>query len=154
MKVVLLEDIENIGKQYEIKEVADGHARNFLMPQGLVKVATDEAIEWASDMQALEAEKAVKNLEETGDVVSELEGLEFEIIVKVGDQDQLFEKINAQKITTKLKEMGHNVKKSQIELGNDIESLGEFDVKIKFDHNLEAQIKVIVSAEELPDEDI
>jgi len=153
MKVVLLEDIDNIGKQYEIKDVASGHARNFLMPKGLVKVATDEAMQWANDMQALQAEKAARDLEKTGGTVSELEGLEIEIVVKVGDQDQLFEKINAQKIVAKLKEMGHDVKKSQIELENDIENIGEFDAKIKFDHNLEAQIKIIVLAEEVPEDD-
>ena len=152
MKVVLLEDIESIGKQYEIKEIADGHARNFLMPKGLVKVATDEAIQWANDMQALQAEKAAQDLEKAGDTASTLEGLEVELTVKVGDQDQLFEKINAQKIAAKLKEMGHNIKKAQIELENDIEDVGEYDIKIKFDHNLEVEIKVIVSAEEIPED--
>jgi large subunit ribosomal protein L9 len=152
MKVILLEDIENLGKQYEIKEVADGHARNFLMPKGLVKVATDEAVQWANDMQSLQAEKAALDLEKAGDTASELEGLEVEIKVKVGDQDQLFEKVNAQKISAKLKEMGHNIKKSQIELENDIEDIGEYDVKLKFDHNLEIQIKVIVITEDVPED--
>jgi len=149
MKVVLIEDVENLGEKYELKEVADGHARNFLIPKGLVKVATEEAIQWASDMQVLQAEKEVKNLEETGDTASGLEGLEVEMKVKVGDQDQLFEHINTQKIAVKLKELGFNVKKTQIQLEKDIENIGEFDVKVKFEHNLEAQIKVIVLAEEV-----
>lgn len=153
MKVVLLEDIKNLGKQYEIKEVADGYARNFLMPKDLVKVATDETVQWANDMQALQAEKAALELEKTGDTASVMEGLEVEIIVKVGDQNQLFEKINAQKIAAKLKEMGYDIKKNQIELENDIEDIGEYDVKVKFEHNLEVQIKVIVSAEEIPEEE-
>jgi len=148
MQVVLLEDVENLGKQYEIKEVADGHARNLLIPKGLVKVATDEAIQWANDMQALQAEKAAEELEQVGDTASGIEGLEVEFAVKVGDQDQLFEKINAQKIALKLKEMGYNVKKSQVTLGADIEEIGDFDAKVKFDHNLESDINIIVTAEE------
>ena len=147
MKVVLLENIENIGKQYEIKEVADGYARNFLIPKGLVKIATDEVLQWAGDMQSLVAQKAAKELETVGDTASKMEGLEVEIKVKVGDQDQLFEKINPQKVAAKLKEMGYNIKKSQIELAEDIEEVGEFDAKIKFAHNLEVEIKVIVFPE-------
>ena len=123
-----------------------------MIPKGLVKVATDEAIQWANDMQALEAEKAAQELEEVGDTASDIEGLEVEMKVKVGDQDQLFEKINAQKIAAKLKELGHNVKKSQVELKNDIEELGEYDVKVKFEHNLESDIRVIVIADEKSEE--
>lgn len=147
MKVVLLEDVEKLGKKYEVKEVQDGYARNFLIPKGLVQIATEEALEWAQDQLALENEKAAQELERTGKLASGMDGLEVEISVKVGDKGQLFEKISAQKIMARLKELGYDVKKNQIELSQDIEELGEFDVKVKFEHNLEVQIKVIVSEE-------
>ena len=66
----------------------------------------------------------------------------------MGDQDQLFESINSQKLSEKLKEQGFEVKKSQIELLEPIKELGEYPVKIKFEHNLEAEIKVIVNKAE------
>ena len=147
MKVVLLENVENVGKKYEIKEVADGYARNFLIPQGLAKVATDEAIEWANDLLALEEEKAAQELDKVGDTASNIDGLEIEMKIKTGEQGQLFEKITPAKIALKLKEMGYNVKKDQVILEKDIEELGEFDVKVRFEHNLEVQIKVIVTSE-------
>ena len=63
----------------------------------------------------------------------------------VGEKDQLFASINAQKISEKLKELGFDVRKNQIDLDQPIKEIGEFPVKIKFEHNLEAEIKVIVT---------
>jgi large subunit ribosomal protein L9 len=65
--------------------------------------------------------------------------------VKVGDEGQLFESINVQKIAEKLKESGFEIKKIQIDLKEPIKEVGEFPVKIKLDHNLEAEINVIIS---------
>lgn len=148
MKVVLLEDIENVGKKYEIKEVANGYARNSLIPQKLVKVATDEAIQWANDMVALEEEKGAQELEKIGDTASHIDGLEVEMKMKVGDQNQLFEKITPAKVVSQIKTMGYNIKKDQVILEKDIEETGEFDAKVRFDHNLEVQIKIIVLSDE------
>ena len=147
MRVILLEDIENVGKKYELKEVADGYARNFLFPKGLAKVATDEAIEWADNLLAAEDQKAAQELETAGDIATNLDGMEIELKVKVGDKDQLFEKIDAAKIAHKLKELSFDVKKAQVDLKDPIEVLGEFQVKIKLEHNLEATVKIIIVPE-------
>ena len=73
--------------------------------------------------------------------------MEIPISVKVGEKNQLFEKITSQKIAEKIREAGFNVKKEQILLENPIEETGEFSVKVKFDHNLESEITIIVSEE-------
>jgi large subunit ribosomal protein L9 len=67
--------------------------------------------------------------------------------VKIGEEGQLFESITSQKIAEKLKELGFEVKKTQIDLVEPIKEMGEFPVKIKFEHNLEAEIKLIVTEE-------
>jgi len=92
-------------------------------------------------------EKAKTELEATGDMVNRLDGYEIEIPVKVGDKGQLFEKVSSKKIAEALEAQGFKVKNNQIELENDIHEAGEFDVKIKFEHNLETQIKVIITEE-------
>jgi large subunit ribosomal protein L9 len=148
MKVILLEDVEKIGKKFEVKEVKDGYARNFLIPKGLAKPATKEALIWLETQKDIEEKKAEKSLKEIQEIASSIDDQEVVIQVKVGDQDQIFESIGAQKISEKLKEAGFDIKKSQIELAEPIKELGEFPVKIKFDHNLEAEIRVIVSKEE------
>ncbi len=152
MRVVLLQDVEKIGKKYEVKEVADGYARNHLIPQGLAKPATDEALKWAKEQQDEKEKQAEEELEKAGSLASSMDGLEVEIKVKVGDKGQLFENINAQKIAARLKEMGYDIKKNQIFLAQDIEDLGEYEAKIRFEHNLEVQIKIIVVEEEVKPE--
>jgi len=144
MKVVLLQDVRKIGRIYEIKEVADGYATNFLFPKNLAKKATKETVEWAMSHQKNIVEKAKNSLEETAKIISQMDGLEVEVLTKIGDKGQLFEKINSAKIVTVLKEMGFDVKKNQIILEHDIKEVGEYEAKIVFDHNLECQIRVII----------
>ena len=106
MKVILLQDIENLGKKYEIKEVKSGHARNFLIPKGLVKPATKEALSWLETQKEIETKKAEEELKKVQDVASAIDDQEVVIVVKIGDEGQLFEGISAQKIAEKLKEDG------------------------------------------------
>ena len=148
MRIILLKDVEKIGKKFEVKEVKDGYARNFLIPRGLAKLATEEAIKWLETQKEIEAKKAEEDLKKIQELASAVATQEIIIQAKVGDQDQLFESINSQKLSEKLKEAGFNIKKSQIELPDPIKELGEFPVKIKFEHNLEAEIRVIVTREE------
>ena len=148
MKVILLQDIEDLGKKYEVKEVKPGHARNLLLPQKLAKAATKPALKWLADQKEVIEKEAEEDLKKSQELASTLDGVEVSIIVKVGDEGQLFESINNQKIADKLKEMGFDVKKSQVRLENPIKEIGEFPVSINLDHNLEAEIKLLVTAEE------
>jgi large subunit ribosomal protein L9 len=148
MKVILLQNVEDLGKKYEVKDVKDGYARNFLFPEKLAKPATEEALKWLQDQKEVIAQEAEEDLKKSQELASKIDGIEVNISVKVGDEGQLFESINSQKIVEALKEMGFDVKKSQIELSSPIKELGEFPISVKLDHNLEAEIKLIVSAEE------
>lgn len=147
MKVILLQDVAKVGKKFEVKEAADGYARNFLFARNLAKKATPEALEWLKMQKELIATKVEEELKNVQDLASSLDDLEVPIAVKVGEEGQLFESINAQKIAERLKEMGHEVKKNQIKLENPLKETGEFLVKIGLEHNLEAEIRVIVTEE-------
>lgn len=148
MQVILLQDIDKIGKKYEIKNVKDGYARNFLIPNGLVKLADQKTMKWLKIQKEIEEKKAEKKLKKIQELTTAIDGQEIIISVKVGEEEQLFESITAQKISEKLKEIGFEVKKSQIELKQPIKEIGEFSVKIKFEDNLEAEIKVIIIKKE------
>ncbi|MCP6726694.1 MAG: 50S ribosomal protein L9 [Patescibacteria group bacterium] len=148
MKVLFLKDVKNVGKAREIKEVADGYARNFLIPNKLAKEATKEVLsdfENQNEILEEEAEEALKKIQE---MATKLDDLEVPLAVKVGDEGQLFESVTALKIADTLRGMGYMVKKEQVELEEPIREPGEFPVKLKFEHNLEAEIKVIISGEE------
>ena len=147
MKIILLQDVENVGKKLEVKEVADGHANNLLIPQGLAKLATKEALSWLEVQKELVTSLAEEGLKKVQELASSLDDLEVTIIMKVGDEGQLFESVNAQKIQDRLKEMGYGVAKNQIKLEQPIKDLGEFPVKITFEHNLEATIRLIIIEE-------
>lgn len=148
MRVILLQDVENIGKKHEIKEVKDGYARNFLIGKGLAKPATEKVIKWVEAQKEIQSQKAEEDLKKAQEIASKIDGQEVFIFVKTGkEKDQLFESITPQKISDKLKEIGFEIKKSQIDLSEPIKELGEFFVKVKLDHSLESEIKVIVAEE-------
>lgn len=147
MRVILLQDIRDLGKKYEVKEVKSGYARNYLIPQGLARPATKEAMQWLKSQKAEEQEKVEKELKEVQEFAAKVDGLEVIIPVKVGEKEQLFGSVNSQSIIKKLRELGFEIKRTQIVLEEPIKELGEFPVKINFDHGLEAEIRVIVVEE-------
>jgi len=147
MRVILLQDIENLGKKYDVKEVKNGYARNFLIPKGLVKPAKKSALKWLETQKEIETKRDEEELKKFQDLASTIDDQEVVILVKIGPEGQLFEGISAQKIIEKLKELGFEIKKTQIDLPKPIKELGEYPIKIKFEHNLEAEIKVIITEE-------
>ena len=102
MKVILLQDVENLGKKHEVKEVKPGYARNFLFPKNLAKPATKEALKQLEAQKETEIEKQEQALKEIQEKASSIDGQEIIIAVKVGEEDQLFESITSQKIFEKL----------------------------------------------------
>lgn len=149
MKVILLQDVENLGKKYEIKEVKDGYARNFLVPNRLVKLVTKSSLEWLESQKEVMEKEIEEDLKKAQELASKIDGVEVLFAMKVGEAGQLFESITAVKIAEKLVQMGFEVKKSQVTLKDPIKELGEFPVKINLDHNLETEITVLITEEKI-----
>lgn len=147
MKVILLQDIENLGERFEIKKVTDGYARNFLIPKGLVKLASQENLKWLEQRKEVMAEKAEQELKEIQQLALKLDGFELVIPMKMGGDGKIFGSVNKTKISDFLKEEGFEIRKTQIELEKPIKEVGEWPVKISFAHGLEAEIRVIIEEE-------
>jgi len=147
MKVILLKDVENLGKKYEIKEVARGYAKNFLIPKKLAILATKENLKWIEQKKEMQAKKAEEELKKIQAVVSKIDGIELTIPVKVDKEGKMFGSVTATKIAQFLRKEGFEIKRSQIKLESPIKELGEFPVKISFPHGLEAEIRIIVLEE-------
>ena len=147
MKVILLQDIQKVGRKLEIKNVSEGFARNFLIPKGLVKIANKTNINWLHSQKERLAQEKEKVIQETKALVSQLNDKRITIKEKVGEKKQLFESITKHKIAERLKELGFNIKKEQIELREPIKKIGKFPIKINFDNDLTATIKLTVSAQ-------
>lgn len=147
MKVILLQDVEKLGKKFDVKEVADGYARNFLLPKNLVKPATEEALKQLEAEKEAAAKKAEEELKATEEIVERLDNQEIEIIAKIDENGKLYGSLTALKIARVLKDKGFDVSKNQIKLKEPIKEVGEYDIIVEFPHGLEAKVKIIVVEE-------
>lgn len=147
MKVILLKDISGVGKAGDVKEVSDGYARNFLLPNALAKIAAPQAVREMEKQKEDKMKKADAELKIAQELAGKLDGVEIKLAAKAGEGNQIFGSINAQKIAETLNKQGYKTQKSQIKLFSPIKTLGEHDVTVEFSHGLEAKIKVIVEKE-------
>lgn len=148
MKVILNEDVESLGKRGDTIKVADGYARNFLMPKGLAITATSKSaqkIEHEKKLIAKRAEKEKKNAEA---MLASFAGVAVTIARKTADQEKLFGSVMAKDIEKGLADQGFKVDRKQIVMDEPIKQLGEFPVKIKLYSGISADITVKVVEEQ------
>jgi len=146
MKVILIKDIKGVGKKGEIKEAADGYARNFLLPENLAQPATDENIAKLKRQTEEKTRLAVKDLLSAEKIAAKIDGQTIEIKTKANGEGRFYAAIGAAAIAKKLKDKGFDIKKEQVLLTEPIKEEGEFAVKINLNHNLEAEVSVIAIA--------
>ncbi len=148
MKVIILKETEGVGKVGDVKEVANGYAKNFLIPKGIAKPATENAqkeIEVFKEVQAKKSEEELKMAEGSAE---NLEGLSVEISVKADESGKLFGAVSRDDIAAALKEQGFEIEKNKINIAEPIKEVGEYEVIISLDHGLEARVEVVVVKEE------
>lgn len=147
MKVVFLKDIPGTGKKGEIKDVADGYARNFLFKQNLAKQATSEVLVQVKAEEERMKRQMERELKENQEMAGKLDGAEIEIKTKTSETGTLYSAISAQKIVQEIKKMfGLNIKPEQVVIKEPLKEAGEKKILIKFGHGLEAELHVIISA--------
>jgi large subunit ribosomal protein L9 len=147
MKVVLLKDVEKLGREGEIKEVAEGYARNFLIPQNFVKPATDQAIQEVELRKEKKTKSDQMELAEIQKIAEQLDGRE--LFIKVKEKDgTLFGSVNEKTIAKTFADEGLKIDPKNVKLEEPIKDVGDYDVKLELDHGLEANIKVILVPEE------
>jgi large subunit ribosomal protein L9 len=147
MKVILLKDVQALGHAGDVKEVSDGYARNFLLPGGLVRIATKEAISKAEETRLQREELALKALEIAKENAKKIEGLSVVIKAKADPSQKLYAAIKAEAIAEVVNASGFNITKEMVSIENPIKSLGDFEVIINLDHGLESKISVKVESE-------
>lgn len=145
MQVILLQDVKGIGKADEIKEVADGYARNFLFPKHLAVQSSASAAADLMNKMKRAAKEAEKELQREQSLASRIDGLELEFKEKASDGGILYAGITAAKVAEALTKKGYPVVKDHVKL-TPIKELGSYQATIKFQHGLEAIITVIVTA--------
>lgn len=147
LKIILTKNIDQIGKKGDVKKVAIGYAKNFLIPKKMAVLATASSLKDLEQQKEIEAKQAEEELALYQEVASQLDGLEIEILAKIGEDGKLFGSITAAKIAEKLKKKGFELKKDQIKLAEPIKEIGEYDISAELPHGLEVKIKVIIIEE-------
>jgi len=148
MKVILLQDIDKLGKKGDIKDVTDGYARNLLIPKKMAILASKSEILKLEEQKKIDGEKAEKELIRFQEIASQIDGFELEISTKAGEGDKLFGAITTAKISEELKKNNFEIEKTQIKLKDPIKEVGEYEIPIELPHNLEAKIKLLIKEEE------
>ena len=147
MKVILQKDIPSLGDAGDIKEVAEGFARNYLLPKKLVIVANDsskKAIEHQKKLIKIKKDKRKKSSEQ---IAQSMTGVELTITAQVGEEGKLFGSVTSMDIARSLREKGFEIDKRKILLDAPIKQEGEFNVSIKLEEGLTASVKVNVVRE-------
>lgn len=145
MKIILLQDVENLGKAGDLKEVANGYARNYLLPRQLAAGATPSLIANRQQRIAAEQRKIEKQADANRQQAERLGQITLTFKARVGTQGRLYGSITSQDIATGLREVeGITVDRRLIDLPNPIRSTGTFTVPVKIASKLEPKITVNV----------
>ena len=148
MKVLLLKDVYNLGRAGEIKKVASGFGRNFLLPQKLAVLATQGAQKQIETIKASASKQRQVLNEELGGLAEQLKSMEIKFIAKVGETGKLFGSITPAMIAESISEkLGSELDRHLIET-QPLRETGEYDVRIRLTFDLIPTVKVIVEAEE------
>jgi large subunit ribosomal protein L9 len=147
MKVLLTKDVYKLGRAGDIKKIADGYGRNYLLPQGLAVVATAGAIKQVERIRA-QAEVVRANLNsELKDLAAQIGGLTLVFAGKAGETGKLYGSITTQDVATAIQEKTrYEVKKSQVDM-QPIRALGNFTAHVRLTMDLVPEVKIIVHRE-------
>ncbi|MCX5992428.1 MAG: 50S ribosomal protein L9 [Chloroflexi bacterium] len=149
MKVVFIKDVTRVGRAGEVKEVADGYAKNFLLPKKLALPATPSSIKMAEALLRKEEQGQQLHAEELVEVARQLEGLSLDFKMKVMEEGRLYGSIRDNQIAEELKRLtGIDIERTRIELLEPIRQLGIYELTIRLGRDLAPKVKVVVTGEE------
>lgn len=148
MKVILLKDIKGTGKKGDIINASDGHARNFLFPRKLAKLATDGNVSELSHQQKSADKKQAEELDEAKELAASIEKIELVFKTQAGDGGRLFGSITTKDISLKLKkDHGIAIDKKKMVMDGPIKVMGTEEIKVKVYPKVVAKLKVKVVPE-------
>jgi large subunit ribosomal protein L9 len=147
MKLILREDVENLGRGGDVVDVKPGYGRNFLLPRGLAVVANPKNLREIEHQKAVASAKAAKLKASAEAVAKRLAETPVTLKRKVGEQDKLFGSVTALDIAEALAARGLQLDRRAIDLADPIKTVGDFEVGVKLHHDVVGKVKVKVEAE-------
>ncbi len=147
MKVLLIKDVYKLGRAGDVKKVADGYGRNFLLPQKMAVLATPGALKQTEKIRSQAEVRRTEQNSELKDLSNQINGLTLVFVAKAGETGKLYGSITTQDVANAIQEKTRfEVKKPQIDM-QPIRNLGEFTVHVRLTMDLVPEVKVIVHRE-------
>lgn len=148
MKVILLEEVAGIGAPGTVKEVADGYARNFLLPKKLATPATAGALKQVEQVQAAEERRQAQLDAQSAALAARIQGQEVVFRVRAGEEGRLYGSVTNSDIASLLsRQMGEEIDRRKVQLPDAIHTLGTYEVPVRLSGSHSPVVKVIVEAE-------
>ncbi len=148
MKVILLADVKGQGKKGQMVEVSDGYARNYLMPRNLAATATADSINALKLKEESARQHEIKEKKRMQELAEKLKTCPVKVQAKAGSAGRLFGSVTSKEIADALKaQFGVELDKHKIVLEESIKQFGEYELKVKFGHEVSGIIHVLVENE-------
>jgi large subunit ribosomal protein L9 len=147
MKIVLRDDVENLGQKGDVVDVADGYARNYLVPRGLAMKATKGVVAQAEAMRRNRAAKEARDVDAAQSQAAQLEGARIEIPARAGEGGKLFGSVTATDVADAIQaQRGIEVDRRRVGLDEPVKELSEVEVVVKLHSDVAATVTVVVVA--------
>ncbi|MBD5325196.1 MAG: 50S ribosomal protein L9 [Muribaculaceae bacterium] len=147
MKLILIEDVPNLGYKDDVVEVKAGYGRNYLIPQRKAVIATESALKVLAENQRQRAHKLAAIKAAAEQAAAALEGVALTIAAKVAETGTIYGAVNAASVAEALQKLGHEVDRKLISLNASIKEVGNYTATIRFHKDVTAQVPVEVVAE-------
>jgi large subunit ribosomal protein L9 len=148
MEIILREDVERLGSRGQVVKVADGYARNFLLPKRLAVAATDSNRKIVEQERQAHLRREAKQKGEAEDLSKLLSGVTVIIAQKAGENGQLFGSVTSKDVAEALAQKNYTIDRRKIQLDEPIKQLGEFKIPVRLHRDVTAEVTVQVVKEE------
>jgi large subunit ribosomal protein L9 len=147
MKVLFKKDVADVAKAGQVKDVADGYARNFLIPRGLAVAATSGALKQVADLQAVAARHAAEEEQAARDLQARLEAQPVVIEAKAGSQGRLYGSVTTADVATAIqKQLGASVERRDLDITEPVRQVGSYQVSARLHRAVTATVTIEVRA--------
>jgi large subunit ribosomal protein L9 len=148
MEIILREDVERLGSRGQVVKVADGYARNFLLPKRLAVAATDSNRKIVEQERQAHLRREAKQKGEAEDLSKLLSGVTVIIAQKAGENDQLFGSVTSKDVAEALAQKNYTIDRRKIQLDEPIKQIGEYKIAVRLHRDVTAEVTVQVVKEE------
>ncbi|MCM1318845.1 MAG: 50S ribosomal protein L9 [Muribaculaceae bacterium] len=148
MKIILKENVTNLGYKDDVVEVKDGYGRNYLIPQGKAVIANASSLKQLAEDQKQRAHKIAKMLEDAQAAAAALDGVALTIPTKTSATGTIFGSVGAIQIAEALEKLGHNVDRKIITVKETVKEVGNYTATVKFHKEVSVEIPFEVISEE------